>query len=248
MEYFFHSNLNLWPEIFEFKGFNANDEWLQYLPKFNGHCEVITRYIANYHDRDLFYLNEYFTDIFAESSGRCEKLFNGVLQFMIGLQQAQIDLHAETHKEHEYIVKNISKRYTKNDMGQKIHCPIDEYMLSKKFIELDDQGKNDPYVILWELRKQTRIYHYYIMMYVHDLSLKLHSLRKDLIKYDLARGGKISGTPLDIIINENLLCYMETNNELLKYSQKMTNKYYNNNHSCMYPENYYMSLPIHFMV
>ena len=85
-------------------------------------------------------------------------------------------------------------------------------------------------------------------MYVHDLSLKLHSLRKDLIKYDLARGGKISGTPLDMIINENLLCYMETNNELLKYSQKMTNKYYNNNHSCMYPENYYMSLPIHFMV
>lgn len=245
MEYCFHSNLNLWPQIFEFKDFNTNDEWLQYLPKFNGHCEVIARYIANYHDRDLFYLNKYFTDLFAESSGRCEKLFNGVLQFMMSLQKSQIDLHTETYKEHKYIVKNISKEYTKNDMGQKIYCPIDEYMISKNFIDLDDQDKNDPYVILWELRKQRRIYHYYIMMYVHDLSLKLHSLRKDLIKYDLARGGKISGTPLDIIINENVLCYMELNKELCIYSKKMNNYY--SNHSCMYPENNYMNLPIYYM-
>lgn len=82
-------------------------------------------------------------------------------------------------------------------------------------------------------------------MYVHDLSLKLHSLRKDLIKYDLARGGKISGTPLDIIINENVLCYMELNKELCIYSKKMNNYY--SNHSCMYPENNYMNLPIYYM-
>jgi len=155
-------------------------------------------------------------------------------------------MHTETFKEHEYIVKKIKKSYTKNEMGQKLHCPIDEYILSKNFIILNEEDKNDPYVILWELRKQMRVYHYYIMMYVHDLSLKLHILRNEIIKYDLARGGKISGTPLDIIINENVLYYMELNKELCMYSKKMNNHYYSN-HSCMYPENYYMNLPIYYM-
>ena len=70
------------------------------------------------------------------------------------------------------------------------------------------------------IAKQMRVYHYHIMMYVHDLSLKLHYLRRDLIKYDLARGGKVSGTPLDFIINENLLVYIEINKELRIYSKK----------------------------
>lgn len=248
MTYLSEINTVFWPEVYIFKGFETYGEWIDYLSTFDGHCDIMQRHIANFSDRDLYEIETYLTDIVTESSGRYEKIFNRVLQFMMGLQKLQIELHTETYKEHEYIVKRISKKYTKNDMGQKIHCPIDEYILSKNFIELNEQDSNDPYVILWELRKQTRVYHYYIMMYVHDLSLKLHSLRKELIKYDLARSGKISGTPLDIIINEKILCYMEINNELRNYSKKMKEFCYNSNHSCMYPENYYMSNPIYFMV
>ena len=247
MVYFLNFNSTFWREVSVFKGFNTNKEWLDYLSTFNRHCDIMKRHVANFNDRDLYKLETYLTDILVESSGRCEELFNRIIQFIMSLQKSQIDLHVETYKEHEYIVKKISKEYTKNNMRQKIHCPIDEYILSKNFIELNEQDKDDPYVILWELRKQTRVYHYYIMMYVHDLSLKLHSLRKDLIKYELARGGKISGTPLDIIINENVLCYMEINKELRIYSQKMKDYCYYSNHSCMYPENHYTSHPIYFM-
>tara|TARA_B100001175_G_C19506818_1_gene641354 strand:- start:2136 stop:2879 length:744 start_codon:yes stop_codon:yes gene_type:complete len=246
MSYSFNTKIKFWREIFSFQSFNTKDEWIDYLPKFKNHCDIVFTYIANFDDIKLSNLTQYFVDILAETSGKCDELFNEVLQFMMFLQKEQIRMHTETFKEHEYIVKKIKKSYTKNGMGQKLHCPIDEYILSKNFIQLNEQDKNDPYVILWELRKQMRVYHYYIMMYVHDLSLKLHILRNEIIKYDLARGGKISGTPLDIIINENVLCYMELNKELCMYSKKMNNHYYSN-HSCMYPENNYMNLPIYYM-
>jgi len=247
MSYFFNTNIQFWREILSFKSFSTKDEWINYLPKFKKHCDIVFTYIANFDDRNLSNLTQYFADILADTSGKCDELFNEVLQFMMYLQKEQIRIHTETFKEHEYIVKKIDKSYTKHEMGQKIYCPIDEYILSKNFIILNEEDKNDPYVILWELRKQMRVYHYYIMLYVHDLSLKLHILRNNIIKYDLARGGKISGTPLDIIINEQLLDYIDLNKELCIYSKKMNNYFYYSNHSCMYPENYYMNLPIYYI-
>ena len=247
MSYFFQSNLNFWGEIFSYKGFNTKNEWLEYSPTFTKHCDIVYKYIANFDDRDLSNLTDYFTDVLGDSTRVCDEIFEKVIQFMFYLQKEQMRMHTETLKEHDYIITKIDKIYTKNHMKQKMHCPIDEYMLSKNFIELSEEDKNDPYVILWELRKQMRIYHYHIMMYVHDLSLKLHYLRRDLIRYDLARGGKVSGTPLDFIINENLLVYIEINKELGIYSKKMNEYCYYTNHSCMYPENYYMAHPIYFM-
>ena len=81
------------------------------------------------------------------------KYLKSITVYVLSTERTNKDAR-ETLKEHDYIITKIDKIYTKNHMKQKIHCPIDEYMLSKNFIELSEEDKNDPYVILWELRNK----------------------------------------------------------------------------------------------
>ena len=107
MSYSFNTKIKFWREIFSFQSFNTKDEWIDYLPKFKNHCDIVFTYIANFDDIKLSNLTQYFVDILAETSGKCDELFNEVLQFMMFLQKEQIRMHTETFKEHEYIVKKI---------------------------------------------------------------------------------------------------------------------------------------------
>lgn len=102
-----------------------------------------------------------------------------------------------------------------------------------------DPNEESLWFILWEYRKYTKINHYYYMIYVHDLTIQMQFIKRHLIKYDMARNGKCSGTALDIIINEYMLQYIEVNREFLKYFRCLTRIYYYNDHDhMMFPDVY----------
>lgn len=71
---------------------------------------------------------------------------------------------------------------------------------------------------LSELNFSRRLSHYYIMLYVFDLTMKMQKIKSEIIKYELARYGKQCGKAIDIIINENLSYYMDLNIEFIKYN------------------------------
>lgn len=118
-----------------------------------------------------------------------------------------------------------------------IRCPHrnDDFNID----ENDDPNEERLWFILWEYRKHTKINHYYYMIYLHDLTMKMQFIKRYLIKYDMARNGKCSGGALDIIIHQYMLQYIELNTEFLRYFRCLTRiRYYNYHDHMMYPDVY----------
>ena len=68
------------------------------------------------------------------------------------------------------------------------------------------------------------------MCYVYCLTLRMQKIKSEIIKYELSRNGKPSGTIIDILINENYMYYMNLNNEFIKYNKLMNSfNYYGSN-------------------
>ena len=61
-----------------------------------------------------------------------------------------------------FLAKNIDKK------GYHINCPITHYSLTYNYESIDE---DDTYAKLWDLRKYTRISHYYIMVYIFMILL-----------------------------------------------------------------------------
>ena len=102
--------------------------------------------------------------------------------------------------------------------------------------EEDDEEDNQIAIMLWTYRKHVQFNHFIYMLYMYDITLKLQCIKRDLIKYDMARYGKQSGSPLDIIIEGLQLQYKEIDEEFKKYNKKITDiNYYCYHDKMMYP-------------
>ena len=64
------------------------------------------------------------------------------------------------------------------------------------------------------------------MLYVFDLTIRIQKIKSEIIKYELARNGKQSGTVLDICVDENYVYYIELNKEFRKYNKIMASMNY----------------------
>lgn len=211
-------------------------EMENYVETFDELCNIAKLYVCNFNDIDLEKINVYLCEIVAESTGIHNALFEKALKYTFHIRDYCAEMDQRMTKMHDEIVRKIDKTQTILEKGEKIMCPLDSVYLSYNYLRISYINSDDPYAILWTLRKTGQTFHYYIMMYVCDISLRMHTLKNDIIKLELARKGSISGTALDIVINEMFLSYNDYNKELRKYSKIMDGLFYYSNHSCMCPE------------
>ncbi len=136
---------------------------------------------------------------------------------------------------HNSIVKIIDSMFTYNDfeynypncLYKKIKCPYQKYY-KNKYADLTEQYPFMYYFI--DLKNSVQRGHYYVMCYVYCLTLRMQKIKSEIIKYELSRNGKPSGTIIDILINENYMYYMNLNNEFIKYNKLMNSfNYYGSN-------------------
>ena len=136
---------------------------------------------------------------------------------------------------HNSIVKIIDPIFTYNDfeynypncLYKKIKCPYQKYY-KNKYADLTEQY---PFMYYFtDLKNSVQRGHYYVMCYVYCLTLRMQKIKSEIIKYELSRNGKPSGTIIDILINENYMYYMNLNNEFIKYNKLMNSfNYYGSN-------------------
>ena len=136
---------------------------------------------------------------------------------------------------HNSIVKIIDPMFTYNDfeynypncLYKKIKCPYQKYY-KNKYADLTEQY---PFMYYFtDLKNSVQRGHYYVMCYVYCLTLRMQKIKSEIIKYELSRNGKSSGTIIDILINENYMYYMNLNNEFIKYNKLMNSfNYYGSN-------------------
>ena len=202
------------------------------------------RNISNFTDSNLYRLEKYLIDLHEvlsmnpqdnEGIYEIEKFYNEIENAIIYEKEYATEMHNEILPKISDIFTN--KKKIMNRENEFITCPLRYVVLSKNWQELDNWDDEDLYVKFWELRKWSRISHYYLMVYVFDLTLKMQKIKSELFKYELARKGLYSGTALDFIINELVIEYMKLNKELIKYSIKMNRIIYYNNSILMYANN-----------
>lgn len=232
---FYLRNSNFWSTVSLKPKMQTYDELSAYIPTFTSLCEIIRNNICNFDDVDLEKINGYMCDIVAESTGIHRILFEDTLQYMMSLQKQCIFAEQRNKQIHDEIVGKMNRIHTVGGKGSKIECPIKDVFLSQNFMRISYISSNDPYVIMWELRKKSQIYHYYVMLYVFDLSIRLQEIRNTIFKYELARNHKYSGTVLDVLVDEQFVTYMDINQELRKYSKKLKETCFYTHHPCMYP-------------
>ena len=75
--------------------------------------------------------------------------------------------------------------------------------------------------LFYECKSILRKSYYYYLLYVDDLTIKNQYLKSQIIKMELARNCKISGTVLDYIINFYFDCYINNQKEINKYVKLM---------------------------
>ena len=136
---------------------------------------------------------------------------------------------------HNSIVKIIDPIFTYNDfeynypncLYKKIKCPYQKYY-KNKYADLTEQY---PFMYYFtDLKNSVQRGHYYVMCYVYCLTLRMQKIKSEIIKYELSRNGKPSGTIIDILINENYMYYINLNNEFIKYNKLMNSfNYYGSN-------------------
>jgi hypothetical protein len=93
--------------------------------------------------------------------------------------------------------------------------------------------------IFIDLQRRIVSVHYYLMVYVYDLTLKMQYIKSEIIKYELVRfkNQKYNLSVIDVIINELLLEYTKLNNEFVIYNPKLSKINYWGNHLMLWPSN-----------
>lgn len=136
---------------------------------------------------------------------------------------------------HNSIVKIIDPMFTYNDIEynhpnclyKRIKCPYEKYY-KNEYADLTEEYPFMYYFI--DLKNSVQRGHYYVMSYVYYLTLRMQKIKSEIIKYELSRNGKPSGTIIDILIDENYMYYMNLNNEFIKYNKLMNSfNYYGSN-------------------
>ena len=75
--------------------------------------------------------------------------------------------------------------------------------------------------LFFECKSIIRKSYYYYWLYVDDLTIQNQYLKSQIIKMELARYGKMSGTVLDCIIHFYIECYINNQKEINNYVRLM---------------------------
>ena len=197
--------------------------------------DCVIDFTAKFSDTDLMRIDKYMIDLFGELSGF--EGFNEIIKLCFKIEN-KLEFEKKRSQElHDEIKPKISKLFCLKNSGKKgyhIHCPITHYSLTYNYESIDE---DDTYAKLWDLRKYTRISHYYIMVYIYDITVRMQKIKSDIIKYELVRYKKEQSKVLDFMINELTLELMKLNKELIIYNKKFQEFCYYCNHPYMYPNN-----------
>ena len=93
--------------------------------------------------------------------------------------------------------------------------------------------------IFTDLQRRVVSLHYYLMVYVYDLTLKMQYIKSEIIKYELVRfkNVKYNLSVIDVIINELLLEYTKLNNEFVIFNPKLSKINFWAYHLMLWPNN-----------
>jgi len=200
--------------------------------KFDEICNIIIEYIAYFSIGDIMTIDAYLVDLTASLSGVDDDGFHKVIRFCLSIDDFIRDKKTENRELVEYLKPRIDKSHLRKEKDKEfIYNPMvkrKRKIYSDEYYESDDDD-GTTMKVLNDLKLETRIQFYYLLIYVNDLTIKLQQIKSELIKYDLARVKSKNYTlsPLDVIINELLLQYKEINKEFIEYNTKLLKVRYN---------------------
>jgi hypothetical protein len=127
-----------------------------------------------------------------------------------------------------YISANTMESELLCKIGESFKCVRDDQTVIKciyNSVAIDITDINFMHSLV-DLNNSLRRQHFYVMLYVFDLTMRIQKIKSEIIKYELARNGKQSGTVLDICVDENYVYYIELNKEFRKYNKIMASMNY----------------------
>jgi len=216
------------------------------MDKFKYIGEIISKYIANFSFSELKTIDAYLVDLNGYLSGINEEGFNEVLHLCWHFEDELKNIKQLNNNIITELLPKISKQfiYKSNDTSSKLGINVItnpwKYRFSIDIQNYDNNGdfeETDIYYVISELHREKRAYHYYLMIYVFDLTLRMQKIKSEIIKYELACYKKVQSMPLNFIINELLLEYKKLNEEFIIYNKKLTCDNYWTDSILLYPNN-----------
>ena len=101
------------------------------------------------------------------------------------------------------------------------HCFVEKSVTRNNLIQLDEKKLIKLYNVFFEFKSILRKSYYYYLLYVNDLILINQYVKTQIIKMELARYCKMSGTALDCIIHFYMNCYINNEKEINNYVSYM---------------------------
>lgn len=223
--------------------------------KFDEICKIIIEYIAYFSIGDIMTIDAYLEDLIASLSGVDDDGFHKVIRFCLSIDDFIQEKKNQNRELVEYLKPRINKRHLRKEKDKEfIYNPMVKRKQKRKlyrdeYYESDDDD-GATIKVLNDLKLETKIQFYYLLIYVNDLTIKLQQIKSELIKYELSRikSKNYTLSPLDVIINELLLQYQEINREFIEYNTKLSQvryKYDNDLDECwksvpLWPRNIYL--------
>ena len=201
---------------------------------------------------DILTIKYYLNDIYNTSKIRNNKIIQQEInKFFINIINKTNSINDEIIHLEKYLLLKISDEFKvsqKNKIWNPFMItypsrdPITE--INKLFTYNFDRTIHDVNMdmfkqIFIDLQRKVVCLHYYLMVYVYDLTLKMQKIKSELIKYELVRfkNKNYNLSVIDIVINECLLEYTKLNNEFAIYNPKLTKINYWGNHLMLWPNN-----------
>ncbi len=208
---------------------------------------IVLKYIANFNVIDLKRLDNYLEDLMDAFKNENEEYYNEILHLCEHIIDETLCIREKNNDIESELFPKISKRFKREtkyvdpDLHVKTIYNPWRYRVVSLNQHYDDESEwdeEDIYYLLSEFQREKRCYHYYLMVYVYDLTMKMQKIKSELIKYELARYKKEQSKPLDFIINELLLEYIKLNEEFRIYNSLLSKQdyWYEDSH-LLYPNN-----------
>jgi hypothetical protein len=196
---------------------------------------IILKYIANFNVIDLKRLDNYLEDLIDRFKNVNEEYYNEILHFYWHINDEILYIQNKNKEINKELFPKISKRfkyeskYTDPDLHVKtINNPWTYRIVcqDQNYDDDTDWDEEDIYYLLSEYQREKRSYHYYLMLYVYDLTMRMQKIKSELIKYELARYKKEQSKPLDFMINELIIEYIKLNKEFIIYNSLLSKEDY----------------------
>jgi hypothetical protein len=190
--------------------------------------ETIISHVANFTLVELREIEKYLIELTAALTGTNNEGFDAVINLCFTFETELKRIRKQNKELSEYLYPKISKAFK----GSRLYNPWKLRIMCG-----DEEDQEMPYYLLKELQCESRAYHYYLMIYVYDLTLRMQRCKSELIKYELACYKKVQSLPLDCMINELLLEYVFLNKEFMIFNNKLVRCKFRTKSVYIYPNN-----------